>query len=44
MTDEDILHIRRKQTQILNNVKKTCVLLQPTGGKDEANIVIMRKS
>ena len=27
-----------------NNVNKTCVLLQTTGGKDESNIVIMRKS
>ena len=27
-----------------NNVNKTCVLLQRTGGKDEPNIVIMRKS
>ena len=27
-----------------NNVNKTCVLPQTTGGKDEPNIVIMRKS
>ena len=27
-----------------NNVNKTCVLLQTTGGKDELNIVFMRKS
>jgi hypothetical protein len=27
-----------------NNVNKTCLLLQTTGGKDEPNIVFMRKS
>jgi hypothetical protein len=27
-----------------NNVNKTCVLLQTTGGKDEPNIVFMRTS
>jgi hypothetical protein len=27
-----------------NNVNKTCVLLQTTGGKDEPNFVCMRKS
>ena len=27
-----------------NNVNKTRVLLQTTGGKDEPNIVFMRKS
>ena len=27
-----------------NNVNKTCILLQTTGGKDEPNIVFMRKS
>ena len=27
-----------------NNVNKTCSLLQTTGGKDEPNIVLMRKS
>jgi len=27
-----------------NNVNKTCALLQTTGGKDEPNIVCMRKS
>jgi len=26
------------------NTNKTCVLIQTTGGKDESNIVIMRKS
>ena len=26
------------------NVNKTCALLQTTGGKDEPNIVFMRKS
>jgi hypothetical protein len=31
------------QTNI-NNVNKTCALLQTTGGKDELNIVSMRKS
>jgi hypothetical protein len=28
----------------INNVNKSCALLQTTGGKDEPNIVIMRKS
>ena len=27
-----------------NNINKTCTLLQTTGGKDEPNIVLMRKS
>ena len=27
-----------------NNVNKTCAVLQRTGGKDEPNIVFMRKS
>ena len=27
-----------------NNVNKTCAIIQTTGGKDELNIVIMRKS
>jgi hypothetical protein len=27
-----------------NNTNKTCALLQTTGGKDEPNIVFMRKS
>jgi hypothetical protein len=27
-----------------NNINKTCALLQTTGGKDELNIVFMRKS
>ncbi len=27
-----------------NKVNKTCVLLQTSGGKDEPNIVFMRKS
>jgi len=27
-----------------NNVNKTCTLLQTTGGKDEPNIIFMRKS
>jgi len=31
----------QKQTQI--TVNKTCTLLQTTGGKDEPNIVSMRK-
>jgi len=26
-----------------NNINKTCFLLQTTGGKDEPNIVFMRK-
>jgi len=30
------------QTNI-NNVNKTCAILQTTGGKDEPNIVFMRK-
>ena len=28
----------------INKVNKSCALLQTTGGKDEPNIVIMRKS
>jgi hypothetical protein len=35
------LHYKQTKT---NNVDKACTILQTTGGKDEPNIVFMRKS